>query len=233
MRELTAIEVRILGSLMEKARTVPDTYPLTLNSLLSACNQKTSREPLLQIDSADAAAALAELSKLALVFEAPASRVTRYAHNVQRGLALDEPAAVVLGLLMLRGPQTPAELRLNAERWYKFVDAAAVESVLQALQQRGDDGGAAYVTLLPRAPGAREARWMHLLCGQPEISLNEAPSRAAGAAGESLQARMTQLEQQVQLQTQTILYLQQQLADVCQQLGIVAVAPRFDTPNQE
>ena len=166
------------------------------------------------------------------MFEAPASRVTRYAHNVQRGLALDEPAAVVLGLLMLRGPQTPAELRLNSERWYKFVDAAAVESVLQALQQRGEDGGAAYVTLLPRAPGAREARWMHLLCGEPEISLNEGPSRST-AAGESLQARVTQLEQQVQLQTQTILYLQQQLADVCQQLGIVPVAPRFDTPNQE
>lgn len=233
MRELTAIEVRILGSLMEKVRTVPDTYPLTLNSLLSACNQKTSREPLMEIDSADAAAALAELSKLALVFEAPASRVTRYAHNVQRGLALDEPAAVVLGLLMLRGAQTPAELRLNAERWYKFVDAAAVEAVLQALQQRGEDGGAAYVTLLPRAPGAREARWMHLLCGEPEISLHEAPSRAAGAAGESLQARVTQLEQQVQLQTQTILYLQQQLADVCQQLGIVAASQHFDTPNQE
>ena len=232
MRELTAIEVRILGSLMEKARTVPDTYPLTLNSLLSACNQKTSREPLMEIDSADAAAALAELSKLALVFEAPASRVTRYAHNVQRGLALDEPAAVVLGLLMLRGPQTPAELRLNAERWYKFVDAAAVESVLQALQQRGDDGGAAYVTLLPRAPGAREARWMHLLCGEPEISFNEAASRSAGAA-ESTQARLAQLELQVQLQTETILSLQQQLADVCQQLGIVASAPRFDTPNQE
>ena len=110
---------------MEKARTVPDTYPLTLNSLLSACNQKTSREPLMEIDSADAAAALAELTKLALVFEAPASRVTRYSHNVQRGFGLDEPAAVVLGLLMLRGPQTPAELRLNAERWYKFADPPA------------------------------------------------------------------------------------------------------------
>ena len=232
MRELTAIEVRILGSLMEKARTVPDTYPLTLNSLLSACNQKTSREPLMEIDSADAAAALAELSKLALVFEAPASRVARYSHNVQRGFGLDEPAAVVLGLLMLRGPQTPAELRLNAERWYKFADAASVESVLQALQQRGEDGGAAYVTLLPRAAGAREARWMHLLCGQPEINFAEAPSRSAGAA-ESTQARLAQLELQVQLQTETILSLQQQLADVCQQLGIAAAAPRFDAPNRD
>ena len=232
MRELTAIEVRILGSLMEKARTVPDTYPLTLNSLLSACNQKTSREPLMEIDSADAASALAELSKLALVFEAPASRVTRYAHNVQRGLALDEPAAVVLGLLMLRGAQTPAELRLNAERWYKFVDAAAVEAVLQALQQRGDDGGAAYVTLLPRAPCAREARWMHLLCGAPEISMTEAAPRSAGTA-ESTQARLTQLELQAQLQTQAISSLQLQLAEVCQQLGIVATPLRFDALDQE
>ena len=178
MRELTPIEVRILGSLMEKARTVPDTYPLTLNSLLAACNQKTSRDPLMEISGEDALEALAELSKLALVFEAPASRVTRYAHNVQRALALDEPAAVLLGLLMLRGPQTPAELRLNAERWYKFADAASAEAVLQALQQRGADGGAAYVTLLPRAPGAREARWAHLLSGAVEV-----PAYSAAEAG--------------------------------------------------
>ena len=231
MRELTPIEVRILGSLMEKARTVPDTYPLTLNSLLAACNQKTSRDPLMEISSEEALAALAELSKLALVFEAPASRVTRYAHNVQRALALDEPAAVLLGLLMLRGPQTPAELRLNAERWYKFADAASAEAVLQALQQRGADGGAAYVTLLPRAPGAREARWAHLLCGEPDMAAHEAPARAGSA--DSLQARVAQLELQVQLQTQTTLYLQQQLAEVCQQLGIVALPPRLDALDQE
>ena len=218
MRELTPIEVRILGSLMEKARTVPDTYPLTLNSLLAACNQKTSRDPLMEISSEDALEALAELSKLALVFEAPASRVTRYAHNVQRALALDEPAAVLLGLLMLRGPQTPAELRLNAERWYKFADAASAEAVLQALQQRGADGGAAYVTLLPRAPGAREARWAHLLCGMPDIS--QIPAHHSPADEASLLARITTLEVQTTAQSASIAVLQQQLAHLSQQLGV-------------
>ena len=216
MRELTPIEVRILGSLMEKARTVPDTYPLTLNSLLAACNQKTSRDPLMEISGEDALEALAELSKLAVVFEAPASRVTRYAHNVQRALALDEPAAVLLGLLMLRGPQTPAELRLNAERWYKFADAASAEAVLQALQQRGADGGAAYVTLLPRAPGAREPRWAHLLCGPVDAS----PVQMASASPASRSEEDGALAQRVQALEEEVATLRATVQRLCEQLGV-------------
>ena len=105
MRELSAIEARVLGTLMEKARTVPDSYPLSLNSLLSGCNQKTSREPLMEIDEAKAQEALAGLRGLSLVFEATGARVPRYEHNTQRALAVDEAQAVLLGLLMLRGAQ--------------------------------------------------------------------------------------------------------------------------------
>lgn len=219
MRELSPIEARVLGTLMEKARTVPDSYPLSINSLLSGCNQKTSREPLMEINEVQAQEALNGLRSLSLVFEAAGARVPRYEHNAQRGLAVDEAQAVLLGLLMLRGAQTPAELRSNAERWYKFADSAAVETVLQALKTRGDEGGAAYVALLPKAPGAREARWVHLLCGMPDIS--QLPTHSGGAADEtSLLARITTLEAQTAAQSASIAALQQQLGALCQQLGI-------------
>jgi hypothetical protein len=223
MRELSPIEARVLGTLMEKARTVPDSYPLSINSLLSGCNQKTSREPLMEIDEAQAQAALDGLRNLSLVFAATGARVPRYEHNTQRALAVDEAQAVLLGLLLLRGAQTPAELRSNAERWYKFVDSAAVEAVLQTLKTRGDEGGAAYVALLPKAPGAREARWVHLLCGMPDIS--QLPAHSGGAADEaSLLARVTTLEAQILAQTLAydarILALQTQLDALCLQLGV-------------
>ena len=218
MRELTTIEARVLGTLMEKARTVPDSYPLSMNSLLSGCNQKTSREPLMEIDEAQAQEALQGLRSLSLVFEATGARVPRYEHNTQRALAVDEAQAVLLGLLMLRGAQTPAELRSNAERWYKFSDSAAVEAVLQALKTRGDEGGAAFVTLLPKAPGAREARWAHLLCGMPDIS--QIPAHHSPADEASLLARITTLEVQTAAQSASIAVLQQQLAHLSQQLGV-------------
>ncbi len=218
MRELSAIEARVLGTLMEKARTVPDSYPLTVNSLLSGCNQKTSREPLMEIDQDQALAALHSLRGLSLVFEASGARVPRYEHNTQRALAVDEAQAVLLGLLMLRGPQTPAELRLNAERWYKFADGAAVEAVLQVLKARGDEGGAAFVTLLPKAPGAREARWAHLLCGMPDIS--QMPAHNSSVDEASLLARVTSLEAQLAKQNETLAQLQAQMDQLCAQLGL-------------
>jgi hypothetical protein len=218
MRELTAIEARVLGTLMEKARTVPDSYPLSVNSLLSGCNQKTSREPLMEISDEQAHAALDGLRSLSLAFEATGARVPRYEHNTQRALAVDEAQAVLLGLLMLRGAQTPAELRANAERWHKFADGAAVEAVLQILKTRGDEGGAAFVALLPKAPGAREARWVHLLCGMPDVSALPAHSGPADEA--SLIARITTLEAQSAAQAASIAALQSQLAALCQQLGV-------------
>ena len=218
MRELSAIEARVLGTLMEKARTVPDSYPLSMNRLLSGCNQKTSREPLMEIDETQAQEALAGLRSLSLVFEATGARVPRYEHNTQRGLAVDEAQAVLLGLLMLRGPQTPAELRQNADRWYKFADGAAVEAVLQTLKTRGDEGGAAFVTLLPKAPGAREARWAHLLCGMPDIS--QMPTHSSSVGEASLLARVTSLEAELAKQNEALAQLQAQMDQLCAQLGL-------------
>ena len=138
---LSPIEARVLATLMEKARTVPDSYPLTLNSLVLGCNQKTSRDPLMDLTEADVAAALESLREASLVHETSGGRTTRYTHNFQRGVGVPEQSAVLLGLLMLRGPQTAAELRLNSERWYKFADVSSVEGFLEELQERSDEKG--------------------------------------------------------------------------------------------
>ncbi len=166
---LTPIDARVLGTLMEKARTVPDSYPLTANSLMLGCNQKTSREPLMELDEAQVATALDNLTALGLTRQTPGGRTSRYEHNFQRGAGVFEQAAVLLGLLMLRGPQTAGELRLNAERWYKFADISSVEGFLEELMERADEKGGPMVVRLPRAPGAREQRWAHLLCGPHQV----------------------------------------------------------------
>ena len=221
LKTLTPVEARVLATLMEKARTVPDCYPLSLNALVLGCNQKTSRDPLMDISDDDARTALQTLKAQSLVFEAAASRVPRFEHNFQRAAFVNEPQAVTLGLLMLRGPQTAAELRLNGDRWYKFADAEAVEAVLQALQQRGDDGGQALVLKLPRMPGAREARWTHLLCGEVDIAALQAAA-AAPQRGESdsLLARLTALETTVAHLRADNQQLHAHLANISTQLGI-------------
>jgi uncharacterized protein len=224
MRALTPIEARVLATLMEKARTVPDSYPLSLNALLLGCNQKTSRDPVTDITEAQAQAAIDALKARSLVFEGSSSRVPRFEHNFQRGFGATEPQAVVLGLLMLRGPQTPGELRTNAERWYKFADIASVEDALAALKARGEDSGTALVAQLPRASGMREQRWLHLLCGDTALAalstakygddaINlEAEPISMGQA-ERLEQRLRALESQVG-------QLQRQLAHLQQELGL-------------
>ncbi|TNF59709.1 MAG: DUF480 domain-containing protein, partial [Burkholderiales bacterium] len=164
-RPLTAVQARVLATLMEKARTVPDSYPLTLNSLQTGCNQKTSRDPVMELGEHDIREAIEGLREASLVIESGGSRVTRYEHNFQRAAGVPEQSAVLLGLLMLRGPQTAGELRINADRWYRFLDIASVEAFLEEMAGRSDDRGGPLVVLLPRAPGAREPRWAHLLCG--------------------------------------------------------------------
>ena len=221
LKTLTPIEARVLGTLMEKARTVPDSYPLSLNALTLGCNQKTSREPLMDINDDDARDALQTLKSQSLVFEGSTSRVPRFEHNFQRAAAVNEPQAVALGLLMLRGPQTAAELRLNGDRWYKFADGNAVEDVLLALQQRGDDGGQAMVRKLPKMPGAREARWIHLLCGEPDLSaLQAAASVPYRGDGDGLVARLTALETTVASLRADNLQLRAHITSISEQLGI-------------
>ncbi len=211
---LAPIEARVLGTLMEKARTVPDSYPLSLNSLMLGCNQKSSRDPVMNLTEADVASALDNLLALSLVRANTSGRVTRYEHNFQRGVGVPEQSAVLLGLLMLRGPQTAAELRLNTERWYKFADISSVEGFLEELQYRSEEKGGPLVIKLARAPGAREQRWAHLLSGPVDEAQFAHSGSARGADGSpSNLARIEQLEAELAELKTTVLKL-------CAELGM-------------
>ncbi|MDO8448508.1 MAG: YceH family protein [Rhodoferax sp.] len=213
---LSPVEARVLGTLMEKARTVPDSYPLTLNSLLLGCNQKTSREPLMELDEAQVATALDTLKTANLVRESSGGRTTRYEHNFQRGIGVFEQAAVLLGLLMLRGPQTAGELRLNAERWYKFADISSVEGFLEELLDRAPEKGGTLVVKLARAPGTREQRWAHLLCGpvfESPTGSDYSSRPTDGSFGSNTAQRIERLETDVAQLRETVQKL-------CQELGV-------------
>ena len=193
---LSAVEARVLGTLMEKARTVPDTYPMSLNALVAGCNQKSSRDPLTNLSEAEVQQALDDLKRRALVFESSGSRVTRWEHNFQRGIGVPEQSAVLLGLLMLRGPQTAGELRIHAERWYRFADISSVEAFLDELQSRAAEKGGPLVAMLPRTSGAREPRWAHLLCG-PVAAAEPETMAATFSAPRDLQARVAALKAEI------------------------------------
>ena len=197
MRTLSLLETRVLGVLVEKAHTVPDSYPLSLNSLTLGCNQKTARDPVLSATEGEVQEAIDALKSLHLVAEASGSRVTRYEHNVPRVLALPSASVALLTVLMLRGPQTVSELRANSERLHRFADQSSVEGFLDELATRADDKGGALVVKLPRAPGAREPRWAHLLSGPVDLAALPAATDAADfvAASEiaALKAEVGQL----------------------------------------
>lgn len=197
---LTAAEARVLATLMEKARTVPDSYPLTLNSLQSGCNQKSSREPVMNLTEDEIAQAIDGLRERSLVFESSGGRTARYEHNFERAVGLPSQAAALLGLLLLRGPQTAGELRLNAERWHRFADIGSVEVFLEELQDRSPEKGGPLVVKLERAPGAREQRWAQLLCGPVDAQAAVASASliktnpGTGAELQALAERVTALE---------------------------------------
>jgi len=200
---------------MEKARTVPDSYPLSMQALLTGCNQKTTRDPVMNLTEAQAAEALDELKALHLVVENSGARVPRYSHNFMRGVGVPEQSAVLLGLLMLRGPQTAGELRINSERWYRFADISSVDGFLEELQDRSPAKGGPLVVKLPRAPGTREQRWAHLLCG--EVDLNAPVSASGSNATEEdvivLTRRVNELESELSR-------VQSTLTRLCEQLGV-------------
>jgi len=179
--QLSLLETRVLGVLVEKANTVPDIYPLSLKALTAGCNQKNNREPLMQATEAEVQAAVDALRPLSLVIESSGSRVMRYAHNIGRVVNLTDPAVALLAALMLRGPQTPGELRINTERLHRFADPGAVEAALEALAARAGGDGGPLTVQLPRVPGSREHRWAHLLSGPVEAPAPR-PLAAAGAA---------------------------------------------------
>jgi uncharacterized protein YceH (UPF0502 family) len=165
LRPLSPLETRVLGVLVEKAHTVPDSYPLSINSLTLGCNQKTARDPVMAVSEGEVQGAVDALKLLSLAFESSGSRVTRYEHNMGRVLALPSQSVALLAVLMLRGPQTVSELRANSERLHRFADLSAVEGFLDELAARAQDKGGPLVVKLPRAPGSREARWAQLLSG--------------------------------------------------------------------
>ena len=165
---LSPLETRVLGVLVEKQRTVPDTYPLTLNALAAGCSQKTSRDPVMSVTESDVRATIDHLRSLSLVVESSGERVMRYAHNIERVLDVPSQSVALLATLMLRGPQTVGELRINSDRLHRFADGSAVEGFLHELAGRN---AGALVAELPRQSGARENRWVHLLSGVPSIAI--------------------------------------------------------------
>jgi len=181
-RALTPLEARVLGVLVEKQHTVPDTYPLSLNALTAGCNQKTARDPVMSASEAEVLTAIDGLKSMSLAFEGSGSRVVRFEHNMGRGLNVPSQAVALLTLLMLRGPQTAAELRAHSERLHRFADISSVEAFLDELAQKEPPR----VVKLPRLPGEREARWAHLLCG--EVTLPVAAAAAAADEGASVSA---------------------------------------------
>jgi uncharacterized protein YceH (UPF0502 family) len=193
VRTLSLIETRVLGTLLEKQHTVSDSYPLTLNALVAGCNQKTSRSPVIEATEAEVRAALDGLKSANLVIETSGGRVSRYAHNIERVLQIPSQSAALLTALMLRGPQTAGELRINCERLHSFADISAVEGFLDELAARA---AGPLVVQLPRLPGSRESRWAHLLSGAPKLETLEKKADADVSPGEiaALKANVARLE---------------------------------------
>lgn len=210
--DLSPLEARILGVLIEKEKITPDAYPLTLNSLCAGCNQKTSREPVMNVAEPEVQAALEELRGRLLVLETygASGRVLRYAQNFGKCYGLPAASVAMLAILMLRGPQTVSELRANCERLYRFDDASSVEAYLDELAARSTG---ALVVRLPKQPGSREHRWAHRLCGDaglPAINAEREPDTASRA---TLEARVSRLEQELEV-------LRAELKSVLEELAV-------------
>jgi hypothetical protein len=205
--QLSLLEARILGVLLEKELTVPDIHPLSLNALTAGCNQKNNRNPVLNTSEVDVQAAIDRLRPLSLVIESSGSRVMRYSQNIGRVLKVPREAVALLATLWLRGPQTAAELRAATERLHRFADVSSVEGFLTQLAERSVESGGPLVRLLPRAVGARESRWADLLSPAAEsVSMESrreqetsvAPTPDWRAEFEQLRAELHALRERVQ-----------------------------------
>ncbi|MHB1348617.1 MAG: DUF480 domain-containing protein [Desulfobulbus sp.] len=190
--ELNAVEARVLGCLLEKEMATPEYYPLSLNGLLNACNQKSNREPVVSYDEHAVAQALESLKDKRLVWRTDAARVPKYGQEADRKFSLEKRELAVLCLLLLRGPQTVGELRGRSERLYGFADLEEVGVTLEGLTEMG------LIRKLPRQPGRKESRYAHLLAGEPE---NVEPAAAAPEAAvlqvRAENERLAALEQEV------------------------------------
>jgi uncharacterized protein len=197
---LSALENRVLGVLVEKQLTTPDYYPLSLNALVAGCNQKTSRDPVMNVTEAQAQGALDELKERKLVTHSwgASRRVVRYSHNLPQVLGMDAGTTALIATLMLRGAQTAGELRIACERMYQFADLSSVDAYLSEMAERS---GGALVVKLAKQPGSREHRWVHLLNGAVNAAAAEAPALRSELAGSGslavLQAEMASLRAEV------------------------------------
>jgi uncharacterized protein YceH (UPF0502 family) len=212
---LTPLEARVLAVLVEKQHTVPDTYPLSLNALQAGCNQKTARSPVMEVSEPDLVVALDSLKYRHLVNTVSGSRVARYEHNMGRVLGVPSQSVALLATLMLRGPQTAAELRLNTERLHRFADMSSVEAFLDELATRTP----VRVVKLPRAPGEREARWAHLLCGEPAVPAHVGAGGAQSEAGVSA-GELAAIKQEMARMAEQLAAVQAELAEVKRELGL-------------
>jgi uncharacterized protein len=224
---LDPIQVRVLGSLMEKEITTPETYPLSLNALLAACNQKSSRDPVLELTEDQARQALHQLEDLGLTAVVRDSRVAKYEHRIRTVLHLRRDETAILCLLFLRGPQTPGELRSRSDRLFPFDGLDAVQSALDRMISpptesdpvtRGQESSP-LVAVLPRQPGSREARYAHLLGGPIATALTREPSStdpslypSHDSAPVTLHARIAALETEVATLRSAIASIEAKLA---------------------
>jgi uncharacterized protein YceH (UPF0502 family) len=203
-RLMTAAECRVLGSLLEKQQAVPDSYPMTVPALVAACNQKTNREPVMELTETEVAEALRALSRDVLVGRREGGRAVRWEQNTERRWRVSPGGKAVLTLLLLRGAQTPGELRGRAERLHDFPSVAAVEAVLDDLA----GGDEPLVRQLPREPGQKESRWIHLLgegAGAAHAASAAPVHLGAFAPGSELEQRLTELEARIaRLETQLV-----------------------------
>ncbi len=211
---LTELETRVLGSLIEKDITTPDYYPLSLNALVNACNQKNNREPVMTLDDSAVRDALGSLQEKRLAGPASGadSRVTKFEHRLQEVFNFDRREIAVVCVLLLRGPQTPGELRSRTERMYHFEALEDIVSTLDRLAQREPP----LARVLPRQPGTKESRYTHLFSGEPpasaeDVYVSRAPSPATAGAN-STSERLENLEEEVSRLRQELSEVQQQLA---------------------
>jgi uncharacterized protein YceH (UPF0502 family) len=190
--ELNAVEQRVLGALVEKEMATPDYYPMSLNALVNACNQKNNREPVMQLEESDVLGAIETMRHMGLAFEisGPQHRVPKYSHGLGAKLNLGNRELAILSVLLCRGPQTPGELRGRTQSLHAFED---LDSVLMALEKMAKREGQALVVEMPRAAGSRENRWAHLLGPAPEMVAAEVTPGRGDRVGD-LERRVAELE---------------------------------------
>lgn len=233
-RQLDPVEIRVLGALLEKQQTTPDAYPLSTHALIAACNQKSNRDPVTELTETQVVEALDRLREDVLVWRSESARSERWAQRLDRRWELDPRAKAVMTLLLLRGAQTPGELRSRSDRLHPFESVAEVEETLERLSTGID----ALVRQLPRQPGQREARWMHLAAGEEglEAALGEAPPPAQAtadtasaparpaavprAAAPAAAERLDRLEAAVRRLESTVAALEFQLGGLRADLGV-------------